>query len=142
MVLTVRVVEMGSKHSRRRVLGVTAGAGGGPPPAGWGFFAEPAPEQPDALQPALDEALALAAALDQASLAQPGLAERLTPLAADHRAHVAELARVIGRPVSSPRASALSAPSAGDPAAVLAGLRTATRAAQRTAVTACRQAPA
>ena len=57
---------------------------------------EPAPP-PDPLQPVLDEALALVAAYDRAVLAEPGLAKRLVPLAADHRTHAAELSRVIGK---------------------------------------------
>ena len=105
------------------------------------FDDDPKPAQPDALQPVLDEALALAAALDQAALAQPGLATRLNPLAADHRAHIAELSRVIGKPVPSPGASS-SAPAAGDPGTLLKQLRTDVKAAQRNAATACGRAPA
>jgi len=93
------------------------------------------------LQPVLDEALALAAAYDRAAAAQPGLASRLTPLAEDHRAHAAELARTLG--TAAPSAAAPSA-SAAAPAAtdVLAELRAAERAAQKTAAAACTAAPA
>jgi len=108
--------------------------------AGCGLFdddPEP-PPPPDALQPVLDEALALAAACDRLAVAEPELAARLTPLASDHRAHATELARVIGAEIPS------SAPSAGAPAVggSRADLRKAVQAAQRTATTAARQAPA
>jgi hypothetical protein len=135
-----RMSEMG--RTRRRVLGATAGAGLGVALSGCGLFGddpEPAPA-PDPLQPVLDEALALAAGYDQAGVAQPGLRDRLDPLAADHRAHAEALARVIGKPLpSGPAAAASSGPS---PAATLADLRKAEQAAQKTAVAACRQAPA
>jgi len=121
-----------------------AGAGlGATALAGCGLFdddPEP-PEAPDPLQPVLDEALALAVAYDRAAVARPDLAGRLTPLAADHRAHAAELSRVIGKPL--PSAPAGSAAATADPAAnALAGLRKAEQVAQRTAATICRQAPA
>lgn len=109
--------------------------------AGCGFLdddPEPAP-RPDALQPVLDEALKLAAAHDRAVLAEPGLEKRLTPLAADHRAHAAELAKVIGATLPSPAAS--SAPPS-DAAKSVAALRKAEQAAQKTAAAACRAAPA
>jgi hypothetical protein len=108
-----------------------AGCGGDPP-------APAPPPGPDPLQPVLDEALALAAAYDRAALVQPGLAARLRPLAADHRAHAAELAKRIGP--SSPPSAAV--PSSSAPARLLAGLRTAERAAQQNAAAACRTAPA
>jgi hypothetical protein len=96
------------------------------------------PPPPDPLQPVLDEALALAASCDRLALAEPGLAARLTPLAADHRAHATELSRLIGAQIPS------TAPSAGSPAegGSLSELRTAVRKGQRTATTAARQAPA
>jgi hypothetical protein len=146
MVLTVRVVSGGNGHTRRGVLGIAASAAVVASTSGCSLFGkDPEPERPDALQPVLDEALALAAMFEQAALAAqnsaaPDLAGRLTPLAADHRAHVAELSRVIGKPAPSPSAAA-SAP-AGDPAALLRQLRTAVQTGQRTAGTACRQAPA
>jgi hypothetical protein len=110
--------------------------------AGCGLFDDDSkpPEAPDPLQPLLDEALALAAAYDRASLAQPGLAGRLTPLAADHRAHVAELSRVIGKALAS--ASASGAPGGNAAGSTLTALRKAVQAAQKTAATVCRQAPA
>jgi hypothetical protein len=136
MVLTYRV-------KRRHLIGVAAGGAlSATAPAGCGLFEgdpEPAPP-PDALQPVLDEALALAAAYDRAVLAEPGLAKRLTPLAADHRTHAAELSRVIGKvlPSAAPSASA----AAGDAAGSVSALRKAEQAAQKTAAAACRTAPA
>jgi hypothetical protein len=121
--------------NRRRLLGAAAGtattalAGCGP------SHHEPAPHpSTDVLRPLLDEAVALVAAYDRAVLAQPGLGARLTPLAADHRAHAAEIARLIGTSVPS------AAPSAGasaNPGDVLTRLRSAEQAAQRTAATVC-----
>jgi hypothetical protein len=148
MVLTVAVVTGDNGHTRRRILGVAAGTAVAAAASGCGVFDdEPEPVKPDALQPVLDEALGLAAALDRAALAQPGLATRLTPLAGDHRAHITELSRVIGRPAPPAPAASSGAPGAGDPdagnpAALLKQLRAAEQAAQRTATTACRQAPA
>jgi hypothetical protein len=134
MVLTGAVVIRDNGPTRRGLLaaaGVTALAGCGI------FDSGPdRPPAPDLLQPVLDEAVALAAAYDRVAAVQPALARRLDPLAADHRAHAAELARVIG--TSPPSASARAASTA----ATLGDLRAAVQAAQRTASTACRQAPA
>ena len=135
MVLTDRV-------RRRHLIGVAAGGAlSATALAGCGLFdgdPEP-PPPPDPLQPLLDEALTLAAAYDRLALAQPGLAGRLTPLAADHRTHVAELSRLIGAVPSGGPAS--SAP-AGDTADSVASLRKAEQTAQKTAAAACRVAPA
>lgn len=144
---TDAVVRHGGGQTRRRLLATTAGVAlAGTAPAGCGLFDDdPVPPPPDPLQPVLDEALALAAAYDRAVAAQPALAKRLTPLAGDHRAHVDELVRVIGRgmPSSSAAPSASAAvPGAADAAGTLAALRAAERQAQRTAATAARQAPA
>jgi hypothetical protein len=138
MVLTVRVVIRDNRHTRRTILGATAAASlGATTLAGCGIFGNgpDQPSSPDPLQHVLDEAVALAAAYDRAAANQPGLAKRLTPLAADHRAHITELTRAIGTPPPS-----ASAP--GDAVATLKSLRAAEQAAQKTANTACRQAPA
>jgi hypothetical protein len=137
MVLTGAVQSSVAGHTRRKVLGAglavtTLG--------GCGLFDndEPGPPAaPDPLQPLADEALALAAAYDRAAVSLPALAARITPLAQDHRAHAAELARVIGRASSAtPSAAAPSAP-ATDVAATLAGLRAGEQTALKNAVTAC-----
>jgi hypothetical protein len=157
MVLTgpVRMSEKG--HTRRRLLGTALGV---TTLAGCGLLDDkPAPPAvPDPLRPLLDEALGLAATYERATVARPGLAARLAPLAADHRAHATELARVIGAATPSASAgpsgtgpsgtglagtgpSAAGPPAAGD-AETLAALRTAEQAAQRNAAAACRQAAA
>jgi hypothetical protein len=127
--------------TRRRVLGLTVGAAVAVPLSGCGIFGdEPEPTPPpDPLQPLLDEALAMAAAYDRVVLANPDLGERLTPLAEDHRAHAAELTRLIGAalPAALPSSAAPAAESA-----TLATLRKAEQAAQRTAVAACKTASA
>jgi hypothetical protein len=138
MVLTDRVV---FTQSRRGFLGVAAA--GAASVAGCGIFdnGPDEPSKPDPLQPLLDEAVALATAYDRAAAAQPGLATRLTPLAADHRAHIAALSTVIGK--AAPSAAPPSAPaSAGDPATALTDMRRAEQAAHKTAVAACKAAPA
>jgi hypothetical protein len=134
MVLTGAVVTRGNGNTRR---GLLAGAAGATALAGCGVFdsGPDGPAAPDPLQPVLDEAVALAAAYDRVAAIQPALARRLGPLAADHRVHAAELARVIG-------AAAPSAPASAAPVATIEDLRAAVRAARRTADTACRQAPA
>jgi hypothetical protein len=135
MVLTGVVVITGNGHTRRGLLAAAAGATA---LAGCGVFdsGPHRPPAPDPLQPVLAEAVALAAAYDRLAAAQPPLARRLGPLAADHRAHAAELARVMGTAAPSAPAPAASA------AATIEDLRAAERAAKRTAGTACRQAPA
>lgn len=146
MVLTVRVVIRGTGHTRRGVLGVAAATLSSTALAGCGIFdsGPDRPSVPDPLQPVLDEAVTLAAAYDRAAVALPTLATRLTPLGADHRAHIAELSRVIGQAVPSAGVSGAAGSSApaADPKAALAELRKAEQSAQRTAVAACRTAPA
>lgn len=131
----------GSGYTRRRILGSAAGATlSVTAAAGCGLFDDDTkPKAPDPLQPVLDEALTLAAAYDRAALAQPALSARLTPLAADHRAHATELAKLIGGKLPSVAAS--SAP-ASDAAATVAALRKSEQAAQKTAIAACRQTSA
>jgi hypothetical protein len=129
------------------------------------------PPVADPLEPLLAEAVALAAAYDRVVATQSGLAGRLRPLADDHRAHAAQLAQLIDRPVpptpasasapalgsatsgsatsgsatSGSAAAASSAAAAGSSAAIahsLVQLGAAEQIAQRNAVSACRRAPA
>lgn len=139
MVLTDQV-------NRRQLLRAVAGGAGVTALAGCGLFdddPEPAPE-PDALQPVLDEAIALAASYERAAAAQPGLATRLAPIIENHRAHAGELSKVIGVALPSAAASgaASSASAGGDSDATVAELRKAEQAAQKTAAAACKAAPA
>jgi hypothetical protein len=128
------------RPSRRRVLGMAATGLGSAALSGCGLFGSKpttsSAEGDDAVQPLLTEAVALAGAYDKAAAAQPDLAARLKPLADDHRAHAAALAKLVGKAVPA------AAPAAVGPGDVLAALRTAEQAAQRNAVTACKQAPA
>ncbi|MEV6347193.1 hypothetical protein [Actinoplanes sp. NPDC051851] len=127
--------------TRRRMLQATGAMVGAVTLSGCGLFdddPEPAPE-PDALQPVLDEAVALAAAYDRVALLQPAMAETLSTLAGNHRQHATELARVIGTTVPSAAPSA-SAATGGDD--TVAGLKKAEQSGQRTAVAACKAAPA
>lgn len=144
MVLTEPVRTSETGHTRRRLLGGAVLGAVSLAPAGCGLFDddEPAPPAaPDPLQPLLDEAVALATAYDRAVVTQPRLTARLAPLAADHREHAAELARLIGTPPPSAVASVAPAASSS-PSVTVADLRTAEQAAQRNAAAACRQAPA
>ncbi|WP_239132030.1 hypothetical protein [Paractinoplanes durhamensis] len=123
-------------HTRRRVLSGGAAGLATAGLAGCGLFGDGDPElppAPDPLQPLADEALALAAAYDRAAAADPALATRFTPLAADHREHAAELAAVIGRTAA---ASASAAAPTGD--GTLAGFRAAEKTAMTNAVSACK----
>ena len=132
MVLTAGV-------KRRRLIGAAATAWGASALAGCGLLDGDSgpPPPPDALQPVLDEALRLAAGYDRAVVAEPGLADRLTPLADDHRAHAAELAKVIGATLPSVAPSA----SAGSAEQSVKAFRKAEQAAHKTAAAACRVAP-
>ncbi|WP_436527047.1 hypothetical protein [Actinoplanes sp. HUAS TT8] len=130
-----------SGHTRRRVLGAGGALAGLVTLSGCGLFdddPEP-PKGPDALQPVLTEALTLAAAYDRVILADQSLSARLTPLAQAHRAHAAELAKVIGTTLPSGAAAPSAAVGTTD---TVAGLRAAELAAQKTAVAACKAAPA
>ncbi|WP_433233478.1 hypothetical protein ACQP2H_07485 [Micromonospora sp. CA-248260] len=101
---------------------------------------EPSPPS-DPLEPLADEARALAARHRAAIAADPGLADRLTPIADAHTAHADELRRLIGRP--GPSGPATPAPSAGEGtrSALLAGLRTAEQSGRDNAAKACAAAP-
>jgi len=138
MVLTGRVgTSVG--QTRRQLLGAGLAA---TTLAGCGAFDDkPAPvATPDPLQPLLDEALALAAGYDRVVVARPALSARLAPLAADHRTHAADLAKLIGASASASAAPADARveSAAADP---IAALRAAELAAQKTAVAACLAAP-
>ncbi|WP_229829865.1 hypothetical protein [Actinoplanes ianthinogenes] len=124
-------------HTRRRVLGTAGGLAGLVTLGGCGLFddePEPAPA-PDPLQPVLDEAVALAGSYQRLAVTQPALAAFATA----HRAHAAELAKVIGTTLPSGSAAPSAATGAGD---TVAALRQAELAAQKTAVAACKAAPA
>jgi hypothetical protein len=142
MVLTGPVGTRGTGHTRRQLIGAGLAA---TTLAGCGVFDDkpaPAATTPDPLQPLLDEALALAGAYDRAAAARPALSARLAPLAADHRTHAADLAKLIGAAASA-SAAASAGPALENAAAdPVAALRTAELAAQKTAVAACLAAPA
>jgi hypothetical protein len=145
-------VNKGAGRTRRRVLsaaGVAAlGVAGVSATGGCGLLGDDddPPPPPDPAQPVLDGALTLAAAYDRTIVAQPGLAKRLTPIVEAHRAHAAELTRVIGARVPSsaaaPAASATATAPAGDAKTALDALRAAERKAQKVAATLCRTAAA
>ena len=99
---------------------------------------EPPPPHP--LSGTLRTSRTLAQRYQAVISAHPGLAKRLTPLAADHRTHAAELARVINRPL--PSGAPASGVPGGDAAESVATLRKAEQTAQKTAAAACRTAPA
>ena len=100
------------------------------------------PPPPDPLIPLRDEALAIAAAYDRTTGTQPGLAGRLAPIAAAHRAHAAELSRVIGSAAPTGSAAPAAPSAASSPAAALTALRSAEVRGQRAAARACLAAPA
>jgi hypothetical protein len=142
--------DCGHGRTRRRVLrtaaGTAAGSVGVLALAGCGLFGDDAepPSAPDPAQPVLDGALALAGAYDRAIAAQPALAGTLAPIVEAHRAHAAELTRMIGGRVrTSAAAPGPSGSAAGGPAAGgVPALRTAEQREERTAAAVCRSAPA
>jgi hypothetical protein len=143
MVLTCPVGMTGGGYTRRRVLSGTAGLTlSATALAGCGLFGgdddDTKKKAADPLTPVLTEALALAAAYDRALVAQPGLGNRLTSLAADHRAHATALAKAIGEKVPSAVPGASPAAAAGDAAGLIAELRKSEQAAQKTAAAAGR----
>ncbi|MFC8849353.1 MULTISPECIES: hypothetical protein [unclassified Micromonospora] len=99
---------------------------------------------PDPLEPLASQARELAARHRAALAADPGLAELLTPIADAHEAHAGELAKLTGRPATSPEPS--PSPGAtgtdGDRAAVLAALREAEQRGREAAAKLCAEAPA
>jgi hypothetical protein len=140
MVLTVavRVGDERPVHSRRAVLRTVLG---GALTVGLAAACDsPAPVKPagpDPLTPFLRDTQALLARYEAAIAGQPALADRLTPLRDDHRAHVLELNRELGFPSPAPTTPA-SAPSDVDP---VAALRDAEKAATTAATDACLTAP-
>jgi hypothetical protein len=141
MVLTVpvRVGDKRSVHTRRAVLRTVLG---GALTVGLAAACDsPAPvkpTRPDPLTPFLRDTQALLARYDATVTAQPQLADRLTPLRDDHRAHVLALNRELGFPSPAPVAPASDAAAGADP---LAGLRDAEKAATAAATDACLAAP-
>jgi hypothetical protein len=105
------------------------------------------PEQtpsPDPLTPMINAARDLAGRYDAAVTAFPELAERLNPIAEAHRAHAAELRRVVAASAGTPGASETApvvAALPGDVATALAELRKAEQQAHEEAVHACLAAP-
>ncbi|WFE64522.1 hypothetical protein [Micromonospora sp. WMMD714] len=96
---------------------------------------------PDPLEPLAGESRALADRYRAAIAADPGLADRLTPIADAHAAHAEELRRLIGRPAPSGPATPEPTVAAGAPATVLAGLRAAEQNGRDNAAKACADAP-
>lgn len=144
MVLTV---PMQQHAPRRAVLAGLAGAATGLALAGcWPASNEPAAKPgPHPLTPVLAGAVALTGRFQAAIAGFPDLAERLTPLLADHEAHVAALRQAMGTPSASASATPSgSAPAslAADSAGALAALLAAERTGQTDAVAACLAAAA
>ncbi|MEH0840838.1 hypothetical protein V6U81_00380 [Micromonospora sp. CPCC 205711] len=101
---------------------------------------EPAPP-PDPLEPLAGESGELAARHRAAVAADPGLADRLTPIADAHAAHADELRRLIGRPAPSGSAAPGPSTTAADRDTLLADLRAAEQRGRDNAVRACATAP-
>jgi hypothetical protein len=132
-------------YPRRTVLSAGAGAAVSAVLAGCGLLdRKPAPPPgPDPLEPVRSQAQDLLDRYEAALAAEPSLAARLTPLRDAHRAHLAELTRVIGTPAPSARPSAAaSTPAGSDPAGTLAALRTAEENARAAAAAVCLAVPA
>jgi hypothetical protein len=133
-------------HTRRRLLLTGAAGAAGTTLAGCGLFGDdPAPKPPpaaDPMAPVLDGAVTLAASYDRVIAVQPDLAARLTPIAEAHRAHAAELSRVLGVPAPAASAANPSAPPVASGTAALRSLRSAEQKAQQVAGKLCRTAPA
>jgi hypothetical protein len=144
VVLTSRV-HTGSHEQvgvrRRAVLRAVAVAAAAAPVASCGWLdGDPdPPPTPDPIAPMVAETATLAARYEVAARTQPTLAGRLTPIAAAHTAHAAELSRL----TSTALPSAMTVVSAsGSPAETLDELRQAETAARDAAVAACLSAPA
>ncbi|MFJ6197199.1 hypothetical protein [Micromonospora sp. NPDC092111] len=136
----------GTGQSRRAVLraGALLAAGAAAVPlTGCDLFDGDRPDPaPDPLEPLAAESRALADRHRAAVAADPGLADRLTPIAEAHTAHADELRRLIGRPEpSGPATPSPGATGGGDRAAVLADLRAAEQRGRDNAAKACADAP-
>jgi hypothetical protein len=105
------------------------------------FDRDPDPPEPDPLAPLITGALDLAGQHEAAIAGFPELADRLSPIAAAHRAHAAELARVTGVTLPSGTPAPAATTPAADAPGTLAGLRTAEQQAQDAATQACLAAP-
>ncbi|MEV4492650.1 hypothetical protein AB0K04_21340 [Micromonospora coxensis] len=103
------------------------------------FDGDEPPPPPDPLEPLAAEARELAARHRAAIAADPGLADRLTPIADAHAAHADEIHRLIGRP--APSGSPAPQPSGGDRDGLLTALREAEQRGRKAAATACAEAP-
>jgi hypothetical protein len=125
--------------SRRTVLAGALAAVTVTPLAGCDLLDRRSAAPPDPLAPLVTSAQQLAVRYDAAILAHPQLADRLKPVAEDHRAHAAELARV-ARMSPAPPASAGTA--ASDSKRLLADLRAAELEGRTAAEQACLAAPA
>ncbi|MEV4757518.1 hypothetical protein AB0J86_20720 [Micromonospora sp. NPDC049559] len=134
-------------HSRRAVLragalaSVTAVTA---PLAGCDLFdgSDERDRGPDPLAGLVTGALDLAARHEAAAAAFPDLAARLTPIAQAHRAHAAELARVIATPLPSGAPTVPAGGAETDDRATLAALRKAEQRGQEEATRLCVDAPA
>ncbi|MGC1213858.1 MAG: hypothetical protein WA890_21680 [Micromonospora sp.] len=97
---------------------------------------------PDPLEPLAAEAAELAGRHRAAIAADPGLTDRLTPIADAHQAHADELRRVIGRQAPSATPAGTPTAPATDPDGLLAALREAEQQGRENAAKACAAAPA
>jgi len=100
------------------------------------------PPPPDALEPLAAEAADLEGRYRAAIAAAPALSDRLTAIADAHRAHAAELRKVIGRPAPTGSAAATPTVAATEPDELLAELRQAEQRGRENAAKACAAAPA
>ncbi|TDB73670.1 hypothetical protein E1165_16655 [Micromonospora sp. KC723] len=105
------------------------------------FDGDEPPPPPDPLEPLAGESRELAARHRAAIAADPGLADRLTPIAEAHAAHADEIHRLIGRPAPSGAATGGATPTPGGRAALLAALREAEQRGRQSAAKACAEAP-
>jgi hypothetical protein len=138
----VFTVPMHQHATRRAVLAGLAGGVTGAALAGcWPASDKPAVQHPPhPLTPVLASTGVLVQRYRATIAGYPDLAERLTPLLADHEAHVEALHKAIGTPVASASASpgpSVSASLAPDAAGAVAALRRAEQTGQADAVTAC-----